>query len=118
MLRYESAAKVGVSAVQSIIEEIGAIRRTWWRGALGLDPSEEGRPALLSGKTVLFHAHGIPDEDDVFMAFADAAFIVGRLSDWAKRYKIKYRSFHWGIEHCPSFYLLSRQQNLVHWWCM
>jgi len=91
VLRYESAGKVGVSAAQSILEEIGAIRRDWWRGALGLDPSEEGRPAVLSGKTPLFHAHGIPDADDVFMAFADAAFIVERLAAWAKRYKIKWR---------------------------
>jgi len=100
VLRYESAAKVGVSAVQSILEEIGAIRRPWWRGALGLDPSAEDRPAILSGKTALFHGHGIPDEDDVFMAFADAAFIVGRLADWAKRYRIKWhlwmRDEDWG----------------------
>ena len=91
MLRYESAGKVGVAAVRGILGEIGAIRRTWWRGALGLDPSEEGRPAILSGRTALFHAHGIPDEDDVFMAFADAAFIVGKLAAWAKRHKIKWR---------------------------
>jgi hypothetical protein len=91
VLRYESTAKVGVSAIRSILEETGSLQRTWWKGALGLDPSEEGRPAILSGKTALFHAHGIPDEDDVFMAFADAAFIVGRLADWAKRFKIKWR---------------------------
>ena len=91
MLRVESAAKVGVSAVRSILEEIGSIQRNWWRGALGLDPFEEGRPAILSGKMALFHAHGIPDEEDVFMAFADAAFILGRLADWAKRFKIKWR---------------------------
>jgi hypothetical protein len=91
VLRYESAGKVGVAAVRGILGEIGAIRRTWWRGALGLDPSEEGRPAILSGRTALFHAHGIPDEDDVFMAFADAAFIVGKLAAWAKRHKIKWR---------------------------
>lgn len=91
MLRYESAAKVGVSAIRSILEETGSLQRNWWKGALGLDPSEEGRPAVLSGKTALFHTHGIPDEDDVFMAFADAAFIIGRLADWAKRFKIKWR---------------------------
>ena len=91
MLRYESTAKVGVSAIHSILEETGSIQRNWWKGALGLDPSEEGRPAILSGKTALFHAHGIPDDDDVFMAFADVAFIVGRLADWAKRFKIKWR---------------------------
>jgi hypothetical protein len=91
MLRYESAAKVGVSAIDSILGEIGSIRRNWWRGALGVDPSEEGRPAILSGKTALFHAHGIPDDEDVFMAFADAAFIVGWLAGWAKRFKIKWR---------------------------
>lgn len=92
MLRYESAAKVGVGAVRAILAEIGAIDRVWWRGALGLDPSEDERPAILSGKTALFHPAGkIPDEDDVFMAFADAAFIVQRLGDWAKRYTIKWK---------------------------
>lgn len=101
MLRYESAGKVGVSAVRHILEEAAAIRRTWWRGALGLDPSEDGRPAILSGKTALFHPPGsIPDEEDVFMAFADAAFIVERLAAWAKKHRIKWRiSMHdedWG----------------------
>lgn len=91
MLQYESAGKVGLSALRSILSETGSIQRTWWRGALGLDPSEEGRPAILSGRTALFHAHGIPDEDDVFMAFADAAFIIERLAGWAKRHKIKWR---------------------------
>jgi hypothetical protein len=91
VLRYESAGKVGLSAIRSILDEIASIERSWWRGALGLDPSEDGRPAILSGKTTLFHAHGIPDEDDVFMAFADAAFILGKLADWAKRFKIKWR---------------------------
>ncbi|HLY75374.1 MAG TPA: hypothetical protein VKU80_14735 [Planctomycetota bacterium] len=91
MLRYESAGKVGVSAVRSILKEIGSIQRTWWRGALGLDVSEEGRPAILSGETPLFHAHGIPDDEDVFMSFTDAAFIVGRLADWGRRFRIKWR---------------------------
>jgi len=91
VLRYESAGRVAVAAVQTIFEEVGAIRRDWWRGALGLDASEDGRPAILRGKTALFHAHGIPDADDVFMAFADAAFILGRLADWSKRFKIKWR---------------------------
>ncbi|MBV8882304.1 MAG: hypothetical protein JO332_20270 [Planctomycetaceae bacterium] len=101
MLRYESAGKVGVSAARSILEEIGSLQRTWWRGALGLDPSEDDRPAILKGKTALFHPPGaIPDEDDVFMAFADAAFIIERLAAWAKKYRIKWRlSMHdedWG----------------------
>lgn len=92
MLQYESAAKVGVSTVRSILEETGTIDRRWWRGGLGLDPSEEGRPAILRGKTALFHPPGsIPDEDDLFMAFADAAFIVERLAAWSKKHKIKWK---------------------------
>jgi hypothetical protein len=91
VLRYESAAKVGVAAVHQILEEIGSIQRNWWRGTLGLDPSDDDKPAILKGKTALFHVSGIPDEDDVFMAFADAAFIIERLADWAKRYKIKWK---------------------------
>jgi len=91
MLHYESAGQVKASAVQAIFREIGALSRDWWRGPIGLDASEEGRPAILKGKTALFHSHGIPDGDDVFMAFADAVFILERLSDWAKRFRIKWR---------------------------
>lgn len=92
MLRYESAAKVGVAAIHHILEELGAIQRTWWRGSFGLDPDDDDKPAILSGKTALFHPPGaIPDEDDVFMAFADAAYIVEKLADWSKRYKIKWK---------------------------
>ena len=91
MLRYESVAQVKPSAIHVIIREIGAIDRVWWRGTLGLDASEEGRPAILKGKTALFHTQGIPDADDVFMAFADAAFILEKLGDWSKRFKIKWR---------------------------
>lgn len=92
MLRYETTAKVGVAAVRHILDEISAIERVWWHGRLGLDPSDDARPAILSGKTALFHSRtSIPDEDDVFMAFADAAFIVERLAAWAKKYKIKWK---------------------------
>jgi hypothetical protein len=91
MLHYESVGQVKPSAVHAIFREIGAIDRVWWRGALGLDASEEGRPAILRGKTALFHAQRIPDGDDVFMAFADAVFILERLADWAKRFRIKWR---------------------------
>jgi len=91
MLHYESAAQVKPSAVQAIFREIGALSRDWWRGPIGLDASEEGRPSILKGKTALFHASGIPDGDDIFMAFADAVFILEKLVDWAKRFKIKWR---------------------------
>jgi hypothetical protein len=91
VLRYESVAQVKPSAIHVIQLEIGAIERQWWRGTLGVDASEEERPAILSGKTALFHGSDIPDADDVFMAFADAAFILEMLADWAKRFKIKWR---------------------------
>lgn len=91
MLHYESVGQVKPSAIHAIFRDIGEIRRTWWRGAIGLDASDEDRPSILKGKTALFHAQGIPDEVDVFLAFADAAFILEKLADWAKRYKIKWR---------------------------
>lgn len=94
MLRYESAGKVGVAAIHHILEEVAEIKRDWWIGTLGLDPDsdDEDKPAVLSGKTALFHVRtSIPDEDDVFMAFADAAFIVEKLAHWSKRYKIKWK---------------------------
>lgn len=92
MLRYESVGQVKASAVRAIFREIGAIDRTWWHGTFGLDASDLDRPAILCGKTALFHAAGkIRDEDDVFMAFADAVFILEKLADWARRFKIKWR---------------------------
>lgn len=91
MLEYASTRKVSASAARKIQEDIGAIRRTWWRGAIGLEAEGAEAPALLSGSTPLFHGPGIPDEDDLFLAFADAAFIVERLADWSKRFTIKWR---------------------------
>src|SRR3989442_15963082 len=76
MLEYETTRRVNASIVQSIFDEIGEIDRDWWHGALGLDVSEEGRPSILSGRTPLFHQRAIPDGDDLFMAFADAVFIL------------------------------------------
>ena len=91
MLRYESAGRIGVSGIRKILAEIGTIDRRWWRGVLGFDAERRDRPVVLSGATPLFHPQDIPDEVDLFMAFSDAAFIVGRLSDWSKRFTIKWR---------------------------
>jgi hypothetical protein len=91
MIEYASTGKVGVSAAGKIQEEAGAIRRPWWRGALGFDADRSDGPVILSGRTPLFHAGGIPDEDDLVMAFADASFIVAQLAAWAKRFRIKWR---------------------------
>ena len=90
MIEYASTGRVGVSAALKIQEEVAAIRRPWWRGALGFDADPSDGPVFLSGQTPLFHAGGIPDEDDLFMAFADASFIVAQLAAWAKRFKIKW----------------------------
>lgn len=90
MLRYESAGRIGVSEIRKILAETGTIDRKWWRGALGFDAERMDRPAVLSGATPLFHPQDIPDEVDLFMAFSDAAFIVGRLADWSKRFTVKW----------------------------
>jgi len=90
MLHYESTSRIGASAIRSIRKDLGQIDRQWWRGALGLDATEEDRPSILSGRTALFHKGGIPDADDLFMAFADAAFILERLAAWSKKHKIKW----------------------------
>ncbi|MBI3857044.1 MAG: hypothetical protein HY293_15265 [Planctomycetes bacterium] len=90
MLQYESTGRVNPSALRAIADDIGRIERDWWRGAIGLDASDEGRPSILTGGTPLFHKSGIPDADDLFMAFADAAFILGRLAGWSKTHKIKW----------------------------
>ena len=90
MLTYESTSRVKSSAVHSIRQDIQAIERDWWKGALGFDAGAEDRPSVLAGRTALFYKSGIPDIDDLFMAFADAAFILGRLAGWAKKHKIKW----------------------------
>jgi hypothetical protein len=73
-----------------MLRDIEGIQREWWRGALGLDASNDQGPSTLAGRTALFHKSGIPDDEDLFMAFADAAFILGQLARWAKRHKIKW----------------------------
>ena len=91
MLRYESTSRIRASAVRDIREELAGIRRDWWRCALGFDAADDdGRPSVLSGRTKLFHQSSIPDADDLFMAFADAAFILGQLAAWSKKHKIKW----------------------------
>src|SRR5436190_23573060 len=90
MLQYESTAKVRASSARTILEDIAGIERDWWRGALGIDASNEDRPAILSGRTALFHKGGIPDADDLFMAFTDAEFILRQLIAWSKKHTIKW----------------------------
>jgi hypothetical protein len=90
VLEYESTGRVKASAVGAIRRDLAAIERDWWRGALGFDASDEDHPAILSGRTPLFHKAGIPDADDLFMAFSDVAFILGKLSAWSKKHKIKW----------------------------
>jgi len=90
MLRYESTGRVRAASIRSILKDVGELQRDWWRGALGFDASDEEGPAILSGRTGLFTKSGIPDDDDLFMAFADAAFILERLAGWSKKHTIKW----------------------------
>lgn len=90
MLRYETTGKVRAAAARTILEEAGAIDRAWWNGGIGFEADEPGGPVELAGRTPLFRA-GVPVQDDLFMAFADMAVIVGRLADWAKRFRLKWR---------------------------
>ena len=90
MLHYESTGRVGTAARSAIRKDLAGLDRDWWRGALGFDAADEDRPSTLSGRTALFHKSGIPDPDDLFMSFADAAFILERLAGWAKEHKIKW----------------------------
>src|SRR5215468_8239367 len=70
MLQYETTGRARPSAIRAILKEIDGIERDWWRGALGFDVSDDAGPSILSGKTALFHKSGIPDDEDLFMAFA------------------------------------------------
>jgi len=95
MLRYESTSRLKPSAIRAIQQDVQAIERDWWKGALGFDAAEDDEhPTTLSGRTPLFYksgiTSGIPDPDDLFMAFADATFILGLLGAWATNHKIKW----------------------------
>ena len=89
MLSYESTGKIGVSAARIIFRECIAVERNWWIGALGIEPSEIERPTELRGETALFGRAGASDDEDLFMAFADAVFILEHLGQWWSRFKIK-----------------------------
>jgi len=91
VLEYETTGRVKTSAVRAIRADVAAIQRDWWRGKLGIDASDEEHPAILSGRTPLFYTKtAIPDADDLFMAFSDVVFILGKLSAWSKKHKIKW----------------------------
>jgi hypothetical protein len=89
VLRYETTGKVKAAAARAILEEARSLDRAWWNGGIGFEQDEPDGPVELSGKTALFRA-GVPMEDDLFMSFADMQAIVGRLADWAKRYRLKW----------------------------
>jgi hypothetical protein len=89
MLHYASTSRLGEGAIRSLCAEAAAIERDWWRGGLGFET--DGARGILSGSTPLFHrSAGIPDADDLFLAFADAVFILERLAAWAKSRKVKW----------------------------
>ncbi|HXX92911.1 MAG TPA: hypothetical protein VEN81_04710 [Planctomycetota bacterium] len=90
MIEYTTPGRVRAAHARIIQEEIGQIGRRWWLGALGLEPGVIDGPVVLSGSTPLFRGRGIPDPDDLFMAFGDAAFIVDTLEDWARRFTLKW----------------------------
>ena len=91
MLRYESTSRLKPSVIRAIQQDVQAIERDWWKGTLGFDAAEDDEhPSTLSGRTGLFYKTGIPDPDDLFMAFSDVTFILGLLGAWAKKHKIKW----------------------------
>jgi hypothetical protein len=90
MLRFESTGKVGVGSTRKILAECAAIRRPWWRGPMGFETEEAEFPQVLAGRAPLFHPAGVSEEDDLLMALADAAFVLGRLGDWASRFGVKW----------------------------
>jgi hypothetical protein len=100
MLSYESTSKIRPAVAKTLRAEIAAIQRDWWRAPLGITGAEDGFPGFLAGRTALFHAHVKPEQDDLFMAFSDAAFILERLAAWSKEHKIKWhlrmREDDWG----------------------
>ncbi len=91
MMDYESAGRVAASAARRILVEAGAVERSWWRGGVGFEAGEGDRPGILRGRTPLFNRAGASDEEDLFMAFADALFIARLLAGWAERFGVKWR---------------------------
>jgi hypothetical protein len=90
MLRYESASKVGASAVNAILSEAAGVQRQWWQGTLGFENEPATAPVVLRGITPLFRSN-VPLEDDLFMAFGDMVAIVDLLADWSVRFNVKWR---------------------------
>jgi hypothetical protein len=59
-------------------------RREWWtEGICFLDNPE--RPGVLSGSSKLFRG-GVEWDDDSFLAWRDAQFIIGHLAHWASKF--------------------------------
>jgi hypothetical protein len=90
MLRYSSTSRVRRAQVRAILAEAASIERAWWHGGIGFDADDGTAPTVLAGATPLFHRSGVADEDDLFLAFADAALILERLADWARRFTLKW----------------------------
>ncbi|HEX7901595.1 MAG TPA: hypothetical protein VF950_27800 [Planctomycetota bacterium] len=92
MLRFESASKVGVSAVRAIVGEAAGVDRQWWHKPLSFENAAPQAPEYLKGGISLFRP-GVPLEDDLFMAFGDMAAVVELLSGWAKAHGVKWHLF-------------------------
>ena len=101
-LSYQTTAPVTAKVKAAILadaERINADRRWWCESFVFFDPRGRKKkgPAPLTGDTKLFYSSGythdggfveVDGDDDDFMGFRDAAFIVRQLVEWSREHGI------------------------------
>jgi hypothetical protein len=72
--------------------------REWWtEGILFFDDPEQ--PGVLSGSSKLFRGGGVVEvDDDSFLAWRDAQFIISRLAHWGSNFGLVWRLSYDGGE--------------------
>jgi hypothetical protein len=92
-LTYETESAVSASARQEIIaaaKELVLSREWWCEPFIFFEHPNE--PERLIGDSKLFiPAEEVSFEDDSFMAWRDAQFIIGKLAEWARGYSLAWR---------------------------
>jgi hypothetical protein len=91
-LTYQTTKPVKAAIKNAILAEVARINpaREWWSESLiffEVKRRAKG-PTPLTGDTKLFRADEADDDDDEFMGYRDAAFIVQQLVRWSHEHGI------------------------------
>jgi hypothetical protein len=101
-LTYTSTKPVSAATRKAVEKEAARVNgeRSWWCEGL-IFFTDRKRPKYLTGDTKLFYAFGgysddeggfteVDADDDNFMGFRDAKFIVGLLCQWSKTFGVEW----------------------------